>query len=171
MSSLEVRAVRSDSSPARELVAAMVAEIVGFYGPLETRNAPSASPEELWAPHGTYLVLLRDGEPVAGGGLKRLEDDVAEIKRMYVVPGARGQGLARALLGALEDAARELGYARVRLDTGPRQPHARALYLSAGYAPVEDYNGNDVATFWGEKDLGPAAPPLPEDVAADPATS
>ena len=162
MSQIEVRAVRSDEPPARELVAAMVAEIVGFYGPLESRNAPSATPEELWAPHGSYLVLLDGGRAVAGGGLKRLEDGVAEIKRMYVVPDARGRGLARRLLGALEDAARELGYARVRLDTGPQQPHARSLYLSAGYTPVPNYNGNDVATFWGEKALAPSPPPLPD---------
>ncbi len=72
---------------------------------------------------------------------------------MYVAPAGRSQGVARALLGALEDAARERGYARVRLDTGPRQPHARTLYLSAGYHEIPDYNQNPAASFWGEKDL------------------
>ncbi len=158
---LEVRPVRSDEAPADALVAAMVAEIVAMYGPLESRNAPSASPGELWAPHGTYLVLLEDGVPVAGGGLKRLSDGICEIKRMFVVPEARGRGHARRLLSALEDAAAELGYERTRLDTGPLQPHARALYLSAGYAAVPDYNGNTVATFWGEKVLSTrSSPPL-----------
>ena len=66
---------------------------------------------------------------------------------------ARSRGLARVLLGALEDAARDLGYARVRLDTGPRQPHAKALYESTGYHAVEPYNDNPFASYWGEKEL------------------
>ena len=89
----------------------------------------------------------------AGGGVKRLSDDTAEIKRMYVVPQARGQGVARALLTALEDAARDLGYRKVRLDTGPDQPHARRLYESAGYVRIPDYNANPHADFWAEKRL------------------
>ena len=60
---------------------------------------------------------------------------------MYVVPAARGQGLARTLLRALEDAARGLGYSIARLDTGPRQPHARGLYESEGYVPIANFNG------------------------------
>ena len=57
---------------------------------------------------------------MCGGGVKGLSGAIAEIKRMYVVPEARGRGVARALLAALEDAARELGYEVVRLDTGAR---------------------------------------------------
>lgn len=167
---IEVRAVRSDEPPADALVGGMVEAITEMYGPLEDRNAPSATPAELWAPHGTYLVISEDGVPVAGGGLKRLSDDACEIKRMFVVPEARGRGHARRLLAALEDAARELGYERTRLDTGPKQPHARALYLSAGYAPVADYNGNAVATFWGEKALATdaASAPVPAATSASP---
>ena len=52
---------------------------------------------------------------------------------------------------ALEDAARELGYERARLDTGPDQHGARRMYLSAGYEPIENFNGNPIATFFGEK--------------------
>jgi GNAT superfamily N-acetyltransferase len=72
---------------------------------------------------------------------------------MYVAPGARGRGVARALLAALESAGRELGYAVARLDTGPAQPHARALYESAGYAEIENFNANPVATYFAEKAL------------------
>ena len=78
---------------------------------------------------------------------------------MYVVPAARGQGVARKLLHALERAARELGYDVARLDTGPKQLHARALYADEGYEAVEDFNGNPVAVFWGEKGLGGWGPP------------
>ncbi len=68
-------------------------------------------------------------------------------------PAARGRGHARELLRALEDAARDLGYGVVRLDTGPRQPHAQAMYESAGYRPIGNFNANPVASFWGEKRL------------------
>jgi GNAT superfamily N-acetyltransferase len=105
-------------------------------------------------PGGTFLVIDRDGEPIAAGGDKRLSTDTAEVKRMYVVPEARGQGVGRVPLTALEDAARELGYAKVRRDTGPEQPHARRLYESAGYVEIVDDNGNPQATYWAEKRLG-----------------
>lgn len=55
---------------------------------------------------------------------------------MYVRPDARGRGLSRALLGALEEEARGLGYAFVRLETGDRQPEAIGLYVSSGYQPI-----------------------------------
>jgi hypothetical protein len=61
--------------------------------------------------------------------------------------------VARAPLGALERTARELGYAVVRLDTGARQPHAKALYAASGFVEVGDYNDNPYAAYWGEKRL------------------
>lgn len=72
---------------------------------------------------------------------------------MYVIPGARGQGVARRLLHALEDAARGLGYSVSRLDTGPRQPHAQKLYEREGYLPISNFNDNPVATYFGERRL------------------
>ena len=78
------------------------------------------------------------GEAACGGGVKALGDGAAEIKRFYVAPAFRGQGLARALLEALEEEARRLGHRTVRLDTTtPTWP----MYLSAGYRAVADYNG------------------------------
>jgi GNAT superfamily N-acetyltransferase len=151
---LEIRAVPAGEPPAADLIEAMVAEGIEVYGRrLDVQGAPTATAEQLSPPGGTFLVIYDDGAPVAGGGIKRLGDGVGEIKRMYVVAQARSRGLARVLLAALEDAARELGYARVRLDTGPRQPHARALYESAGYSAVEPYNDNPFADYWGEKEL------------------
>ncbi len=150
---IEIRAVRSDQPPADGLVAGMVAELTRLYGPLERRRTPSATPSDLWAPGGTYLVVSEDGVPVAGGGVKRLGATLCEVKRMYVVPAARGRGHARRLLLALEDAARALGHTRARLDTGPKQAHAQALYESAGYGSIANYNDNDAACFWGEKRL------------------
>jgi GNAT superfamily N-acetyltransferase len=124
---------------------------------LNASDMPKAGPAELGPPGGTYLVGYRPGPDgaavICGGGLKRLSDGACEIKRMYVIPEARGQGVARALLHALEDAARDLGYDIARLDTGPRQPHAQRMYEAEGYRPVPNFNENPVATYFGEKRL------------------
>ena len=58
---------------------------------------------------------------------------------MYVVPAARGRGVSKVVLAALEDAARERGWTTLRLETGPRQPEAIALYAGAGYRPIGPY--------------------------------
>jgi GNAT superfamily N-acetyltransferase len=151
---IEVRTEAADSLVAVRLIEAMVAEMEALYElPAGTGLGLSAPPADFSPPSGAFLVVYEDGKPVAGGGIKRDEDGVAEIKRMYVVPAARGRGLGRRLLEALEEEARSRGYARIRLDTGARQPEARAMYERAGYHPVENYNGNPQASFWGEKVL------------------
>ncbi len=140
--------------PAATLIAAMRAEIRALYGAARGRG-PSATPAELSPPGGVCLVGYRGGAAVCVGGVKCLPgaEGTGEIKRMYVVPEARGAGIARALLAALEGEARRLGYRSVRLDTGSRQPHARALYDSVGYREIPDYNENPHASFWGERAL------------------
>ncbi len=151
---IDFRAVPAGAPPASELIGAMVAELVVLYGPVDDADGfPSATPQELGPPHGVCIVGFAGDKPLCAGAVKRFGPGVGEIKRMYVAPAGRSRGLARQLLGALEDAARELGYARVRLDTGPRQPHARALYLSAGYTEIGNYNDNPAASYWGEKVL------------------
>lgn len=150
---LRTRVVPGTDPVALELVAAMVAELVEINRGRTTDNAPTATPEELSPPHGGFVVVEAGGAVVAGGGVKRLADGVGEIKRMYVVPAARGAGHSRTLLMAIEDLARDLGYPRVRLDTGPTQAAARHLYESSGYVEIPDYNGNGYASYWGEKAL------------------
>lgn len=134
---------------------AMVAEMADLYDGLDLNapGMPKAGPAELGPPGGVFLVGYRDGMPVCGGGLKRLPDGACEIKRMYVVPEARRGGVARALLAALEDAARGLGYRVARLDTGSRQPHAQAFYEASGYLRCDNFNENPAAAFHGEKQL------------------
>lgn len=85
-------------------------------------------------------MIGRDaGQPVACGGVRLVEPQVGELKRMYVVPAARRRGIARALLHHLEHEARALGATRLRLETGLHQPEAIALYASAGYADAEPF--------------------------------
>ncbi len=143
-----------DTPPASELLAEMSADLDAVYGTSGRLDNPPLSRDELRAPGGAYLVGWKGAGAVAGGGLRPLEEGVAEIKRMFVRPPARSQGVATELLAALEATARSLGYVAVRLDTGPRQVHALRLYRRAGFAEIEPYNDNPFACFWGEKALG-----------------
>jgi GNAT superfamily N-acetyltransferase len=152
---LEYRTCAMDQEPAATLAQGMRVEIAAIYDGLELDgpDMPTAGPDELSPPHGTFIVGFDEDVPVCCGGLKRLPDGACEIKKMFVVPNARGRGVARALLVELERRARELGYAVARLDTGPKQARARRMYERAGYAPVANFNANPVATFFGEKAL------------------
>lgn len=86
-----------------------------------------------------WLVARRDGAPVGSIALCRLEHPAGEIKRMYVPEPVRRTGVARALLAAVESAARHDGLRVLRLETGTRQPEAMALYAACGYRPIPDY--------------------------------
>jgi GNAT superfamily N-acetyltransferase len=132
----------------------------------EMEHYPAA---DFAAPHGDLVLLLADGEAVAGGAFRRRaepevgdparrtrpdagphaqgathSDDgaplvaTAELKRIWTHSAHRRRGLARQVLGELEQRAAERGYPRVYLTTGPRQPEAAGLYLSAGYTPLFD---------------------------------
>ncbi|MCL2417905.1 MAG: GNAT family N-acetyltransferase [Conexibacteraceae bacterium] len=152
---IEFRDGRIDSGDGRTLERAMAAEVRVIYEglALDGDDMPAAGPAELNPPAGRFIVGYDAGRAVCCGGIKRLAEGICELKRMYVVPDARGRGVARALLVELEDRARALGYAVARIDTGPRQSAARHLYESAGYAPIANFNANPIATFWGEKRL------------------
>jgi GNAT superfamily N-acetyltransferase len=151
----EFQSSRCDRSPGRELLGELIDHLNEVYPGRAARPGSVTTPDEMVAPHGMFLVgYQEDGEPIAIGGLRPLaEDGVCEIKRMYVVPAARSRGAGRALLAALEAAARDLGYTRVRLDAGPEQRHSRALFASAGYVEIERYNDNHIADYFAEKRL------------------
>jgi GNAT superfamily N-acetyltransferase len=139
--------------PASDLLEAMIVELEPLYGRIDVPHAPSAGPADFMPPRGSFLVGYEDGRAICCGGIKRLPDGACEIKRMYVVPDARGRGVARELLVALEDEARALGYSVARLDTGPEQPHAERMYRAAGYDDIANFNANPFASYWGEKRL------------------
>jgi GNAT superfamily N-acetyltransferase len=153
--SLRFASAQVDAGPGGVLAQAMRDEIAIMYDGLELDgdSMPRAGPAELRPPGGAFVVGYLDGILACCGGLKRLDDVTCEIKKMYVVEHLRGRGLARVLLHELEARALDLGYEIVRLDTGPKQVGARGLYRSEGYAEVEDFNRNPMASFWGEKRL------------------
>jgi GNAT superfamily N-acetyltransferase len=146
---VEVRTLPPDDPDALRLVDLMAAEIRQTHHFDDPTWVAGADPAVLTA----YVAVYEDDRPVAGGALKDLGDGVAEIKRMYVAPELRGQGLARRVLAELEDEARARGFERTRLDTSDQQPHALALYRSTGYVEIPDYNANPFATYWAEKRL------------------
>lgn len=111
--------------------------------------------EEFAPPHGAFVLLLRDGEPIAGGAFKRFDGRTAELKRIWTRSDHRREGLARRIVAELEDEAIRRGYSRVNLTTGPRQPEARNLYLVTGYTPLFDLGASaeQVGIHAFEKDL------------------
>jgi GNAT superfamily N-acetyltransferase len=133
--SLDVRPEPFDGPAARALIAAVQQEYVHRYGgPDET----PLDPTEFNPPDGAFFIGYLDGEPVACGGWRRHGGD-AEIKRMYVVPERRRQGLSRTMLAALERTAADAGVSRMILETGTAQPEAIALYESAGYTLIPGF--------------------------------
>ena len=139
------RAASPITHPGRRplLVEEVQEEYVARYG---GRDETPIDPTYFEEPAGAFFVGYLDGVPVATGRLApahrrrgRRTWLTAEVKRMYVAPGARGLGLARAMLAHLEETAREAGAEVMVLETGLRQPEAIALYASAGYRPIAGF--------------------------------
>lgn len=135
---MELRRESYASFVAQALASALESELLDRY---DGRGGSGAEPpaSDFEAPDGAFLVGYEEGEPVACGGVCRYDERTAEIRRLYVVPAARGRGLSRAVLAGLEDAARRLRYDAVRLETGNRQTEAIGLYEAAGYRPIARY--------------------------------
>ncbi|MFL5894937.1 MAG: GNAT family N-acetyltransferase [Thermoleophilaceae bacterium] len=150
---IEVRRVAADAPESAELLDAYAAELDERMVDREPCRIDTV-PAEYEEPSGVFIVMRENGRAVACGGLRTLGEGVGEVKRMYVVPNARGRGIGKRMLAALEDEARRLGFAVVRLDTADPLREAQELYRAAGYRDIPDYNGNAAATWWFEKELG-----------------
>jgi GNAT superfamily N-acetyltransferase len=141
--SIEVRREEISSVVVQQLIAALNLELEARY-PEEGANFFRLDAEEVADGRGAFLVAYLDGRAVGCGAVRRNEPGVAEIKRMYVAPEARGRGVGRRMLDELEAVARQLGVRRLVLETGPRQPEALALYRHAGFVDIPlfgDYVG------------------------------
>jgi GNAT superfamily N-acetyltransferase len=136
MSTLVIEDVAFDSALAEALVAEVQQEYVTRYG---GPDRTPVDPLQFASPYGAFFVATVDGEPIGCGGLRRHDDGVVEIKRMFVRSAHRRRGHARSLLRALEDRARASGYRRVVLETGLAQPEAIALYTGEGYQPTDGF--------------------------------
>jgi GNAT superfamily N-acetyltransferase len=94
------------------------------------------------APNGCLLLVKNEQEAVGCVGVRRWQGDIAELKRMYLQPSARGLGLGRKLLEAALERARWLGYRSIRLDTLPAMEAAIALYREFGFSDIPPYRDN-----------------------------
>ena len=136
---------------AGQLVQEMVAEIPPRYGEVldaaaaaERTAAVLAANAAFLSRHGVFLMATVAGQAIGCGGIQpvAVEEDkeasllTGEVKRMYVTQGWRRRGVGAAILAALEEQAQALGYRRLVLETGDRQPEAAALYTSGGWARI-----------------------------------
>jgi len=133
--SIDIRREDLSSPVVQQLIAALNAELEARY-PEEGANFFHLDIDEVADGRGAFLVAYLAGKPVGCGAVRRIEPAVAEIKRMYTAPEARGCGIGRKLLAELEAQARRLGVTRLVLETGPRQPEALALYRRGGFAEI-----------------------------------
>ncbi|MFE5893675.1 GNAT family N-acetyltransferase [Streptomyces sp. NPDC056462] len=110
-------------------------------------------PEEVSGDAGAFFVAYEERRPVGCGALRRLEPGVGEIRHVWVHPDARRLGLARRLLGALEQEAAARHLTAVRLDTHAALTEAQAMYRACGYTDIPAYDDNIYASHWFEKRL------------------
>ena len=137
-----------------------------YFAELDTRfrsgfdpgpGGAAADADTMREPSGAFVVVHDTGEAVGCGGVIRVDDGTAEIKRMWIRPDHRGRGLGRRLLAHLESVAAGFGHRRVLLDTNESLSEAIAMYGRSGYQPVERYNDNPYAHHWFAKELEPTS--------------
>jgi putative acetyltransferase len=142
------------SDPALQvLIGCLNRELAALYPEDGTVHHFRLDPEEVAPGHGAVLVARVDGATVGCGAVRRIADDVAEIKRMYTKPEMRGKGVARRIVEHLEQIARQLGCRRLVLETGPRQPEAVRLYRRMGYETIPafgEYVDSPLSLFLGK---------------------
>jgi len=151
---VEVRRERFGDPRVRALVAALDAELLARY-PEEGDGFFALEEDEVAEGRGAFFVAYAGEVAVGCGAIRALDATCVEIKRMYVVPEARGAGVARRVLAALEAEASSLGRTRVVLETGTRQPEAIALYRREGYTDTARFGHypDSPRSVWLGKDL------------------
>jgi putative acetyltransferase len=120
---------------AQKLIHDLCAEVGARYGTPPSPFSLSESATE----RTIFLIARLDKEPVGCGALRRIDEDTAELKRMYVAPVGRRKGIARRILADLERSAADFGYQAIRLETGILQPEAQRLYESCGYKHITSF--------------------------------
>jgi len=100
----------------------------------------AALPGHFASPNGRLLLAVESGVPMGCAGLRPLDPGICELKRMYVRPQFRGRGVGRALATTLIQEARDIGYKRMRLDTGNFLLAALGLYQSLGFVAIQPYH-------------------------------
>jgi len=124
-----------------------------FKGGFDVSLSRDPDVADMRPPRGAFFVAMSDGLPLACLGLKGNGSDIAEIKRLWVSPAARGLGLGRRLMTVAEDAARSLSIKTLRLDTNSALTEAGQLYRSTGWTEIERFNDDPYPDLFFEKHL------------------
>ena len=135
MATIDVRRSTLASPDAVRLISALNAELTATF-PEPGATHFSLSGTQVEDGDGAFVVAYLDAAAVGCGAVRRLDGTTGELKRMYVEPSARSQGIGRAIVEALEREARHLGVTQVVLETGTRLTPAIRLYESLGYSRI-----------------------------------
>ncbi len=149
----EVTAAAEDvrSADAEQLMTELSAELAALYETSDGSAGFKASDVEV--PRAAFVIARIDGQAVGCGALRPLDASTGEVKRMYTRRGYRRQGVAQAILVELERLASEFGYTSVKLQTGPKQLDAAALYELVGYRRIPRFSGTWDLVLAYQKDL------------------
>ena len=150
---MRLRETGLDSPEVERLIASWNEELAAAIPGHRPGERSRVAAAEFVPPGGVFLVATSDGAALGCGGVRRLGPTTGEVKRLFVARAARGRGVGRILLDALEQRARALGFDALRLDTAAGHDAAIALFQASGYAPIERYNDNPMARHWFEKGL------------------
>jgi GNAT superfamily N-acetyltransferase len=135
MSAVQIRRSELASPEGVRLIAALNAELMATH-PEPGSTHFSLSGEQVSGGEGAFLIAWLDDVAVGCGAVRRLDESTAELKRMYVAPQVRGQGVGRTLVESLEREARALGGTRVVLETGKRLAPAIRMYEGLSYVQI-----------------------------------
>lgn len=139
------------SPDATQLIAELSAELAALY---ETSDGSAGfKSEDVEVPRAAFVIARVDGYPVGCGALRPLDATAGEVKRMYTRRSFRRKGVAQAILAELERLALEFGYTTIKLQTGPKQLDAAALYELVGYRSIPRFSGNWDRVLAYQKDL------------------
>ncbi|MBA3882878.1 MAG: GNAT family N-acetyltransferase [Chthoniobacterales bacterium] len=138
-----------DSADGRRLFAELWAEVDRIYGNEDPSGKELTGME---VPRALFVMARQRGETIGCGAIRPWSDQVAEVKRLYVSPAHRGRGVARQIMQALEQFARETRFSEIWLETGLRQHAAIRLYESLGYRRIAgfgDYKDDPLSVCYG----------------------
>ncbi|MBV9557271.1 MAG: GNAT family N-acetyltransferase [Pseudolabrys sp.] len=153
-SAVQIKVEAPDSADARFCLEEYYRELAArFETGFDPTKSISANAAELTPPAGAFVIARLGGQPIGCGALKAKDRNVGEIKRMWVSADARGLGVGRRILEALEGIAREFGLRTLRLETNRTLKEAQGLYRKCGYLEVVPFNDEPYAHHWFEKAL------------------
>ncbi|ULL15247.1 GNAT family N-acetyltransferase [Paenibacillus sp. H1-7] len=142
------------SEDAEQLIKELSAELAALYEASD--GTAGFHPSDVEVPRSAFVIARLDGHPVGCGALRPLDDSSVEVKRVYTRAGYRRLGVAQAIMAEIERLAAEFGYTSIKLQTGPKQPEAAALYERVGYYRIPRFKGEWELVLAFQKDLAHA---------------